>query len=170
MYSNSTSSSVLKDKQGKYLFSHSDQLNRFAEHYSELASDVTHHSLDNKYWENLFGSNPNNNPTWDINDPITMEEIHNTVLDMKNNKAPGPDGIPIEFFKAFFSKSDLSDNQDDSSDDHYSKCAKCLLSLFNKIWDGDFPEEWNSASIISIPKKSDLSNCNNYRGISFMLA
>ena len=37
MYSNSISSSVLKDKQGNFLFSHSDQLNRFAEHYSELA-------------------------------------------------------------------------------------------------------------------------------------
>jgi len=99
-----------------------------------------------------------------------MEEIQNTVLEMKNNKASGPDGIPIEFFffKAFFSKSDLSNNQDDSSDDHYSKCAKCLLSLFNKIWDGDFPEEWNSASIISIPKKGDLSDCNNYRGISLI--
>ena len=72
---------------------------------------------------------------------------------MKNNNAPGPDGIPIEFFKAFFSESDLSDNQDNPSDVHYSDCAKCLLSLFNKIWDGDFPEEWNSASIISIPKK-----------------
>jgi len=82
-----------------------------------------------------------------------MEEIHNTVLDMKNNKAPGPDGIPIEFFKAFFSKSDLFDNQDDSSVVDYSDCVKCLFSLFNKIWDIDFPEEWNSASIISIPKK-----------------
>jgi len=74
-------------------------------------------------------------------------------LSMKNNKAHDPDGIPIEFYKAFFSKSYLSDNQDDSSVVHYSDCAKCLLSLFNKIWDGDFPEEWNSASIISIPKK-----------------
>jgi len=35
-----------------------------------------------------------------------MEEIQNTVFD--NNKAPGPNGILIEFFKAFFSKSDLS--------------------------------------------------------------
>jgi len=52
---------------------------------------------------------------------------------MNNNKAPGPDYIPIEFFKSFFSKSDLSDNQDDSSDVHYSDCAKCLLSLFNKM-------------------------------------
>jgi len=36
------------------------------------------------------------------------KKFKNTVLDMKNNKAP--DGIPIEFFKEFFSKSDLSDN------------------------------------------------------------
>jgi len=55
-------------------------LNRFAKHYSELAFDVTEHSLDNEYWVNLFGINPNNNPTWDINDPITMEEIQNTVF------------------------------------------------------------------------------------------
>ena len=143
-------------------------MNRFAEHYNELASDLTQHSLDNEYWVNLFGTNPNNNLTLDINDPITMEEIQNTVLDMKTNKAPGPDGISIEFFKAFFSESYLSHNQDDSSYGHYSDCAKCLLSLFNKIWDGDFPEEWNSATIISIPKKGDLSDCNNYRGISLI--
>ncbi|KAG4107192.1 hypothetical protein H8356DRAFT_1332487, partial [Neocallimastix lanati (nom. inval.)] len=28
--------------------SHSDQLNRFSEHYRELVFDVTHHSLDNE--------------------------------------------------------------------------------------------------------------------------
>jgi len=33
---------------------------------------------------------PNNKPTLDINDFITMEEIQNTVLDMKNNKTPWP--------------------------------------------------------------------------------
>jgi len=161
-------SDFIKDKQGNFLFSHSDQLNRFAEHYSELVSDVTQHSLNNEYRVSLFQTNPNNNPTWDINDSITMEEIQNTVLDMKNNKTPGPDGIPIEFFKAFFIKSDLSDNQNDSSVDDDPDCAKCLLLLFNKIWDGDFPEEWNSASIISIPKKGDFSDCNNYRGISLI--
>jgi len=34
-----------------------------------------------------------------------------------------------------------------------------------------FPEEWNSASIISIPKKKkkgNLSDCNNYHGISLI--
>jgi len=39
-----------------------------------------------------------------------MKEIQNTVLDLKNNKAPGPDSIPIKFSKAFFSESDLFDN------------------------------------------------------------
>jgi len=59
------------------------------------------------------------------------------------------------FLKVFFSESDFYRIiKIASSDVHYSDCAKnvFLLSLFNKIWDGDFPlEEWNSASIISIP-------------------
>jgi len=41
---------------------------------------------------------------------------------------------------------------------------KCLLSLFNKIWDGDlFLEEWNSTSnnIISIPKKKKKKKKKN---------
>jgi len=41
----------------------------------------------------------------------------------------------------------------------YSDCAKCLSILFNKIWNGDFPSDWNTASIISIPKKGDLTDC-----------
>jgi len=34
--------------------------------------------------------------------PITINDIRNTISSMKNNKAPGPDGIPIEFYKAQF--------------------------------------------------------------------
>jgi len=41
----------------------------------------------------------------------------------------------------------------------------CLHLLFNRIWNGDFPESWNEASIVSIPKKGDLTDCDNYRGI-----
>jgi len=58
--------------------------------------------LDNKYWVSLFGTNPNNNLTWDINDSITMEEIQNTVLEMKNNKAPGPMVFRLNFLKPSF--------------------------------------------------------------------
>ena len=29
----------------------------------------------------------------------TIEEIKNVVFQMKKNKAPGPDGLPIEFYQ-----------------------------------------------------------------------
>ena len=162
-------SGAIKDKNGIVLTSRNDQLKRFAEHYKDLASDITSHSLDENYWKIALGSQ-NPTATWDINNPITMSEIESTVNEMKNNKAPGPDGIPTEFFKAFFKSEDPPSNQTESTstDNNYSDCAKCLLLLFNKIWDGDFPSEWNSASIVSIPKKGDLSDCNNYRGISLI--
>ena len=33
---------------------------------------------------------------------ISEEEIKKAVSDMQNNKSPGPDGIPIEFYKIFW--------------------------------------------------------------------
>ena len=77
---------------------------------------------------------------------------------MKNNKAPGPDGIPIEFYKALFINEELLETDPAG--------GNCLKLIFNKIWNGSFPKKWNSASIVSIPKKGDLSDFNNYRGIS----
>jgi len=161
---------AIKDKNGKTLISQDEQLNRFAEHYKELATDASSHSPDENYWKNVLGSSQISAEIWDINHPITMSEIESTIRDMKNNKAPGPDGILTEFFKAFFKNDVLSDDHSNSNttDNNYSDCVKCLLLLFNKIWDGDFPNEWNSASIVSIPKKGDLSDCNNYRGISLI--
>jgi len=40
--------------------------------------------------------------------------------------------------------------------------------LFNRIWNNEFPESWNQASIVSIPKKGDLTDYDNYRGISLI--
>jgi len=41
-------------------------------------------------------------------------------------------------------------------------------ALINRIWNGDFPTSWNNSSIVSIHKKGDPSDCNNYRGISLI--
>jgi len=50
---------------------------------------------------------------------------------MKNNKAPGPDGIPIEFYKAIFSDSENETN--------HTNAQHCLEIIFNKIWNRSFP-------------------------------
>lgn len=46
---------------------------------------------------------------------FSMEEIKEAIFGMKNNKAPGPDGFPAEFYKHFWDtiKVDLKEIVDD---------------------------------------------------------
>ena len=69
------------------------------------------------FYKKLFGPNDNvGNVTVNISmpsilsesdkekfsQPFTMEEIETAVFQMKKNKAPGPDGLPLEFYQFFF--------------------------------------------------------------------
>jgi len=57
-------------------------------------------------------------------------------INEKNNKAPGPDGIPIEFYKTLFCNEELLET--------HPAAGKCLKLIFNKIWNGSFPlKKWN---------------------------
>lgn len=51
----------------------------------------------------------------DLMRPFSMEELKEVVFEMENNKAPGPDGFPVDFYKAFWEiiKMDLKDLLDD---------------------------------------------------------
>jgi len=69
-----------------------------------------------------------------------------------NFKACGPDGIPMEFFKALIPCKDDSEGSSDNNS-NISSGFKCLKALINRIWNGDFPKSWNNASIVSIHKK-----------------
>lgn len=81
---------------------------------------------------------------------ITTSEIRASIMDLKNEKSPGLDGIPAEFFKV--------------------ACDKFLPYfeiLFNNFYnDSFFPEDWSVSTISPIPKTGDKSKPNNYRGIS----
>ena len=47
--------------------------------------------------------------------------------------------------------------------------ADILHTLFTKIWnEGDIPGDWKKGILIKLPKKGDLGNCNNYRGITLL--
>ena len=71
---------------------------------------------------------------------------------MKNGKAARPDGIPAEALKT-----DVETTAD-------------MLPLFEKIWEQEeMPTDWKDGHTIKLPKKGDLSRCENYRGSTLLL-
>ena len=112
-------------------------------------------------WENHFASllgkapSPSNRPIHTVIEeelPINTEdftppELEICIKDLKNNKATGLDDIPGEVWKAH-----ILDQE--------------LLDFCNRTLSGDKPTIWSTSGIIPIPKKGDLSNPTNYRGIS----
>ena len=67
-------------------------------------------------------------------------------------KAPGPDNTPLEVLNA-----------------DAGVTADILLDLFQEAWDTEeVPQEWRKGYIIKLPKKGDLSECKNWRGIQLL--
>jgi len=70
---------------------------------------------------------------------------------LKNHKSPGIDQIPAESIKAG------------------GRTICCAIHKLISIWNKEeLPEEWKESIIVSIYKKGDKIDCNNYRGISLL--
>lgn len=71
---------------------------------------------------------------------------------MKNGKAPGADGICTELLKA-----------------EESLTATILLKISHEISISEnMPEDWKTGLIVRLAKKGDLTDCNNWRGITLL--
>ena len=136
--------SLIRDKDGSLLKTDEDIPNRWAEHFNELLN------LPSPDEEAYI---PPSEPL-DINcDPPSLEEVKEAIKTLKNNKAAGPDNIPAEVIKADIEVS-----------------AKAFLPLIHKIWNSETcPEDWKNGHITILPKKGDLTQCGNHRGIMLLL-
>lgn len=85
--------------------------------------------------------------------PITREEIKNSILNLKNNKSPGVDGLPGEYYKMF-----------------EGELAPLLDKVYNyALSKGDPPQSWSEAIISVIYKDGkDPTLCSSYRPISLL--
>ena len=94
-------------------------------------------------------------PTYVTDDLISLEELETAITLTKNNKAAGPDTIPIETVKA-----------------GATPMKELLLELFNHAWStGTLPEEWNQSVIcLFFNNKGDPLECKNYRGIISLMS
>ena len=74
------------------------------------------------------------------------------VQTLKNGKAPGIDQITAELLNA----------------DTESTCVE-LRRLFDLIWhEATVPEQWKQGLICKIPKKGNLRQCGNWRGVTLL--
>lgn len=72
---------------------------------------------------------------------------------MKNGTAGGVDSLAIEIVKT-----DLGTTVD------------VLHYFLHKVWEQEqLPEDWRRGSIVKLPKKGDLTECGNWRGITLMV-
>ena len=85
-------------------------------------------------------------------EPPTIDEVRSIIKDLKNGKAPGIDNITSELLRA---DPDTSSAQ--------------IHKLLTIIWkDEKIPSEWKKGLIMKMPKKDDLTNCENWRGITLI--
>ena len=121
-------------------------LERWAEYLQNLLNKV--HTTDPVFLDDL--------PTLPIipklDDPPSFDEVERAILRLKDNKAAGPDNIPLEVIK--YGGCALHRRLHNSSLDCWS--AKCLPQ-----------QRWKNANIILVHKQiGDRAESGNSRGIS----
>lgn len=88
-----------------------------------------------------------------LSEPITQHELTQVIKTMGNNKAPGPDGFTVEFYKAF-----------------QHQLIPDLLKVYNNIILDPratlFP--LNDSHIILVPKKQGAIEVSDFRPISLI--
>ena len=119
-------------------------MERWKEHYEEL--------LNRPMPTDPSDITPRETPL-NINDNRpTKQEIRRAIKLLKNGKSAGPDDIPAESIK---------------TDTNIS--VDMLYYLLGKTWDEEnVPAAWKHGHIIKLPKKRDLGEGKNWRGITLL--
>ena len=90
----------------------------------------------------------------ELDDKPTEEELVAALAKLKNGKAGGNSQILPEMVKTGCRSEAV---------------LASLLDLVHTVWEeGKVPRDWSNAVLISIPKKGNLSYCDNWRGIALL--
>ena len=84
--------------------------------------------------------------------PILPREVEAAILSLKKGKSAGINSIPAELVQA-------------GGED----VITALMTICNKIWQtGELATSWTQSLVITLPKKGNLQQCQNYQTISLV--
>ena len=145
----------IRNSNGDIVTSHDDILNVFHNFYTNLFKEdvLVDVGLQNVLIDNL--SNTISNESKDYLDyPISLAEVKRSIDMSANNKSPGCDGLPYEFYR-----------------DYIDLIGDDLVHVYNDIFmNGSLTESQRSSIITLLPKEGDAQDPGNRRPISLLNA
>lgn len=135
----------IKDKSGTLLTKESEVKSRWQEHFYEVLNRPEPLEPAEIVTDGIEALPIN------VEHP-TLNEVRSVIKELKNGKAPGIDNITSELLTA--------DSETSSKQIH-----KLLKTVWN---DEKIPTDWTKGLIVKLPKKGDLTNCGNWRGITLI--
>ncbi|KAE8738306.1 hypothetical protein FOCC_FOCC016216 [Frankliniella occidentalis] len=136
--------SLIKDADGSLLSDPADVLARWRDHFKDLLN-VPGPDVDQEI------PAPEQAQEGEV-EPPSVEEILDIIGGLKKKSAPGVDGIPAPLLQ------------------HGGRPVAVALRniIVRIIKEGDMPTEWKKSILMPLPKKGDLTQCTNYRGIALL--
>lgn len=128
----------------------------FADYHKNVYSDSVSNSMEIKtqaFLKNIQLSSVTEEDAFKMIQPISSQEISDTIKTLMNNTSPGTDGFPGEFYKCFA-----------------EEIKPVLSKVFNyALSSGNPPKTWSEAIISVLHKEGkDPTLCKGYRPISLL--
>ena len=142
-----TYNGVIKDANGNRLITDEDKNNRWKEHFQSVLNGPEPEVLN--VWPDTDVARTALNIT---TSELTPAEVRDAIATLKNNRSPGEDMISGEMLKAI---GEIG--------------VEKLTTILNSAWRNEkVPRDWKRGVIVRIPKKGNLSECSNWRGITLL--
>ena len=140
--------SMVKDENGNVCSTLEAQRERWRRHFTKILN------LHSEFSKEELGRVRQRPRRPDLAEPPSEEEVWDAVGKLRNGKAGGASGILPERVKV-------------------AVCEEVFMSaLMERIHDvwrkGSVPSDWRDTILVHIPKKGDLSCCDNWCGISLL--
>ena len=143
---------ALRSVSGQLLTDTSEIRQRAVDFYSHLYE--SEYSEDEEAFDSFCSGLPkvSKETNKELEAPLTSEEVYAALQSMQGGKAPGIDGLPPEFFKAF-----------------WNELKQDILDVYNESFkDSWLPQSCRRAVLTLLPKKGDLQEIKNWRPVSLL--